>query len=687
MKLLKKILINLSKIFNTLLNNGLKNHNNIQEKKIVNIINFYTFSLFIYLALLGVINIVDKTYIIGSINLLISLLLISNLLIFNKLKNITIASNITIILSGLILFYTYLSGGKNGTGFLWILFFPFTALMIIELKKATIFFGLLIFTQILFKIFSINIYNYNKIYENFDSIFFRLIFIQIILFITTFYLIKNRNDFYNEIDKINKQKINLFINLAHETKTPLTLINNYLDKYIKKKGMTEELSIIKENLDKMINNMTDYLDIGKLERNQLFYNHDTIINFSSLIKIKYLLFKEIANKKRIKIKLDTPENLYIKIDPYAIDRIINNLLDNAIKYNKESGTINIKLVSLNDKIEFIIEDTGIGINEEQLEYIFNPFYQVSIEKRNIQGIGMGLNIVKKIVDEVNGEIKVTSKINRGTLFKITFNTYKLKEKDIINEEVKHLIPKLGTSKNALKKIKYFSNRYNIFIIEDNIEILLLLQDSIKNKYNFFYSLNGKEALEKLNSIPRPHVIISDIIMDEMDGYAFSENIFNNEEYKSIPFIFLTAKNIDEDKLKGLSKGAIDFICKPFNIEILLAKIESILKYQELINEVILKNLNKEIYNYLKFNSNQTLTAKTDIKKSINYNLIGKLHTEYGITQKELEIINLLRKNLEYKEIGISLNISINTVRTHIKRIFEKCKVRSSRELLKRIDDY
>jgi DNA-binding NarL/FixJ family response regulator len=177
------------------------------------------------------------------------------------------------------------------------------------------------------------------------------------------------------------------------------------------------------------------------------------------------------------------------------------------------------------------------------------------------------------------------------------------------------------------------------------------------------------------------------MMDEMDGYTFFENITNNDEHKSIPFIFLTAKNMENDRIKGLSKGAIDYISKPFSINELLAKIESIIKYQELTNEIVIKNIGEEIFNYLKFKSNLNQEAENIENNNIDFDLVGKMYLEYGITQKELEIINLLKKGFEYKEIASFLKISINTVRTYIKRIFKKCNVRSSREVLNLIDNY
>lgn len=682
MNLLKGLFTNFSKYFNIFLNIGLKDKKNIQEKKNVNLINFYNLIFFQYVTLMGTINVIDKTFIIGSINLLISVLIIINLILFGKFKNLEIASHISIILLAFILIFTFISGGKENTGFLWLIIFPFGPLQLIGVKKGTLYFLGFLF----FQIFSKNcswVYDYGKVYENFDNIFIRIILIEIFLYIVAYYFIRNRNEHYLEIDNINKQKINLFINLAHETKTPLTLINNYLDKYIKKKGITEELSIIKENLDKMTNDMIDYLDIEKLERSQNLYDHDNIINLSRTIKIKSLLFKEIAKKKEIKIKLNIPDNIYIRIDPNAIDRILNNLFDNAIKYNKENGLMNIRLITLKDKVEFIIEDTGIGIDEEEIKYIFDPFYQSSKIKKNIQGIGMGLAIIKKITDEINAKVEVSSRINKGTIFKILFDSYKLIEGDKINEEIKYSQIKSSKRKQILEKTKYLAARNNIFVVEDNTELLLFMQNNMKEKYNFYYALNGKEALIALKVIPKPDIIISDIMMNEMDGYTFLEHINNSEEFKSVPFIFLTAKSFEEDRLRGLKNGAIDFISKPFSIEILLTKIESIIKNQELRNEMVLKNIGEEINDYLNINSK---TRGIGIER-INFDLIGKLHSEFCLTKKELEIINQLKKGFKYKEIGKNLDISINTVRTHIKRIFEKCRVRSTRELLNLISNY
>lgn len=484
-----------------------------------------------------------------------------------------------------------------------------------------------------------------------------------------------------ELEEANRQKTNFFINFAHEIKTPLTLISNYFEGYIKKTGLFSESMIIKENLDKLTRDMVNILDVEKLTKGQMFYDHSMIINLTDIINKKIYLFRDTAEKRGIKICESVHENIYTKIDAFAIDRILNNLLDNAIKYNKQNGEIKVILKADKRNIVLIISDTGLGIDKEQQKNIFDPYYQLSHHKRNVQGIGIGLNIVKKIITEIDGKITLKSELNKGTEFALNFKRYNLKRGDMVNCDYKVSMPIKASFNMELNNIEFKEGRYNIYIIEDNMELLTLLKDAINAEYNFFYALNGKDALKKINDIPKPDIIVSDIMMDEMDGFEFFENVNKNEEYKSIPFIFLTAKNGKEDRIKGLTKGAIDFISKPFSIEVLVAKIESFIKYREKNRMMIQKDVSNELYNYLRQEFKSLKRQQHNKNNDIEYDVLGKLYTEYHITKKEIEIINLLRQGFEYKEIGAALNISINTVRTFIKRIFKKCNVNSIKGLI------
>lgn len=519
-------------------------------------------------------------------------------------------------------------------------------------------------------------------------IIFYVVFIALVIFTSKFYfenkkkesiIIKQKDElesFNKYLKQTNEQKTNFFINLAHETKTPLTLIDNYLEKDIKKRGASEEIEIVKQNIYKLQRDMINFLDIEKIDRKQIFYNHNQIIDFSNILSLKIIMFKEIANKKDIKIKSEIEENIYIKIDPYAIDRIINNLIDNAIKYTKNGGYIDVSLKLNNGKVEFIIRDTGIGISKEEQENIFKPYYQVSHNKSNIQGIGMGLNITKKIIDEVGGKIEVESKINEGTKFTIRLKKHILTDKDIIQEMIEYSTPVSNITDIKLKEEKYNESKNNIFIVEDNLEMLSYLQDNLLDKYNVFYAKNGKEALEKLKNIPKPDIIIADIMMDVMDGYEFYENIKKGEVFTDIPFLFLTAKSGINEKIKALSKGAIDFISKPFDLNELLFKLNNIL-------EVNIKHEKKFIESIYKTSKVQLKEVDNKIE-AIDYD---KLKGKYNLSNKEVEICKLIKEGLMNKEIGQRLNKAESTIKNYIKIIFEKLFVNKREKAIELMDEF
>ena len=479
-----------------------------------------------------------------------------------------------------------------------------------------------------------------------------------------------------QLEDANRQKTTFFINLAHEMKTPLTLIDNYLDNDMIKRGSSLELDIVKKNVNKLKNDMVNYLDFEKLENKMVFYDHDRIINLSEMIEEKIVLFQNVAKKINIEILSTISEGIHIKIDPFAMDRILNNLLDNAIKYNRENGRISIALEQKKNKARFVISDTGIGISESQIENIFEPFHQISHEKRNYQGIGMGLSIVKKILDDIDGKIVVDSKIGSGTEFQIILKSYDT-EKDFIAEKIPLTLPfsEINYNRNQTKEQSLDKNKKNILIVEDNPEMSNFLYDTLKEYYNTFISENGRHALELINKIPKPDLIMSDIMMDKMDGYEFFDELSFKSEFSSVPFIFLTAKTSKSDKIEGLKMGAIDYINKPFSMEELTFKIESIIN----LNERQRKNNINEIKSFFSnvfdghFNNSSSIQ-----REQSDFNGICD---ENDINKNEKQVIKLLLKGLEYKEIGYELNISINIVKKRIHSIYNKMKVKNKVELV------
>jgi len=483
------------------------------------------------------------------------------------------------------------------------------------------------------------------------------------------------------LEKINEQKTNNFINLVHETKTPLTLVNNYLEEYINKYGSAKELDIIKGGVDKLTKDVTSLFDIERFTKGIDVYNHNQISNFSAIIKSSLVLFEYYCQKQIISCHKSIQENVCIKADPNAIDRIVNNLIENAIKFSSNEGEIEITLKTFGDKIHFSIKDTGIGILPDLQKKIFEPYYQINHEKTGLQGMGLGLPIVKKVVDSLNGKIEVESNPikTKGTKINIILTQYNLEENDT---PVDKLLKSQSSSYNIenfnIVDTPYLPNRHSILLVEDNKAMLKFLFKKLNEKYNIFSSINGIEALKKIYDLPvKPDLILSDVMMDKMDGFAFAKALSEQSSYNHIPIIFLSAKSTPTDKLKGLRLGAIDFISKPFSFEELSQKIETVLGNIDKQKKAI---INASIAN-LKNISNIDTSPSDDVNLSSKFEQNCKM---YNLTSREIEIFKLMIKGMTYKTISKTLFISDRTVTKHIQNIFEKIGVSNKVEMINKL---
>ncbi|MBN2443083.1 MAG: response regulator [Spirochaetales bacterium] len=477
------------------------------------------------------------------------------------------------------------------------------------------------------------------------------------------------------LKKANEQKTRFFINLAHETRTPLTLISNYLEKYISKAGMDSDLRILKHNIDLMLKNMVNFLDVEKLRRGQIFFNHNQAAPLSEILKSRIILFTGIAHTKNIIINHTIEDDLYVKADPYAVHRIINNIIENSIKYSGKGGVINITLGKSENVILFRVADNGIGMTKDQMNHIFLPYYQLSHKKRNLQGIGMGLYIVKRIADALHATIDIDSAINRGTTFIISFPDYVPEEKKDYEFDNDLSTPyDSGQTNIELKEENITPAKKNILLVDDNPEMLYFIQTFLKERYNVYMAENVKGALEKLKTISPPDIIISDIMMDELDGHQFFSFLKRSEEHNDIPFIFLTAKSSEEEKLKGLSEGAVDYIYKPFSIGELSAKIESIIDNRAQLKKKYVERIETRIKGVLSHIRKQNLLKERFLP-------VDKLGETYNLSKREREVILFLLDGCINKEIGDRLEISLRTVEFHLSNIYKKLNVRNKIELV------
>ena len=478
-----------------------------------------------------------------------------------------------------------------------------------------------------------------------------------------------------ELDRLNQQKVNTFINLAHDIKTPLTLINNYLDDYIKKTAPDDELNIIKLYVDRLSRNITNLLDIQKFEKGYELYNHQVIINFSDTLSSSLILFKQYALRKNINIQGKIEPDIYIKADPAAINRVINNLLENAINFSEEGGAIFITLKQLSEKIILSVKDEGIGIFPNMHKRIFEPYFQILRNKNNSQGLGLGLPIVNKVIVELNGEIRINSNpyLSPGTEFVIILNQYLIQKGDTVLKEV-DLNSIHGHDLQELSIADYDFGKKSVFIIEDNISMLNYLSKKLLLKYNVHTACTGHEALQMLKKLEKlPDLLIIDVMLEKVSGFELAKIISNHPKYKYLPFIFLTASSSMKDNLQGLMLGAIDYIHKPFSIHVLLHKIEAILLNAE-------RQRNSSLENDAHHSGSLHGTIPFDHKQLFEENCIL-----YNLTSREKEISTLICAGRRYKEIADSLFIAEKTVAKHVQNIFEKLGVTNKVELIHKLE--
>lgn len=402
-----------------------------------------------------------------------------------------------------------------------------------------------------------------------------------------------------EIKELDEAKTRFFANITHEFRTPLTLVISPLQQMLKSPTgqiAPNRLKSVLKNAQQLLWLINQLLDISKVESGEA----KVVINRGDLVGITQDIiqgFQELAKQKNQDLVLTTwqPEwETYFDKDKW--NKIIYNIVFNAIKFTPVNGAIQISLTKQTKQnaswICLKIKDTGIGIAEDQLSKVFNRFYQTdNSSTRSQDGSGIGLALVKELVELQDGEIWVTSKVNQGTTFDIHIPIPSVKGSQAKEVKKTALTPKLPivhsfepqealldevvtTNKEALK----------ILIIEDNREMLEYITSCLDhNKYSIYKASNGEEGIKKAQALI-PDLIISDIMMPIKDGFEVTTMTRRHIATSHIPIILLTAKATLNSKLKGLERGADAYLVKPFHPEELVLRIQKLIELRQLLQE-------------------------------------------------------------------------------------------------------
>lgn len=480
-----------------------------------------------------------------------------------------------------------------------------------------------------------------------------------------------------KLEQILAEREHTFVNLIHETKTPITLIKNYLEDYIEKNGDSEQLTIVKKNINKLSKDITNLFDIERYNHGFATDEFSPVINLSYLLEDTILLFEPYCNRQNIRLTWTITEGISLKANPQAITRVINNVMENAIKFSEANSNIVVSLLADEDFVLLKFVDEGIGIDNTQLENIFIPYFQINNNKKNIQGMGLGLPLVKNIISTLQGKILITSSTandQKGTTVLITLprckETPTEKLQQYSNDDIHY------DKEPDIADYYKHEEGTTILVVEDNLHQNAFLSGKLSEQYNIVTALNGKQALEKIQQ-SIPDIIISDIMMDEMDGFKLAEILSGDAVLCHIPIIFLSARNSDKDKLKGLTTGAIDYIEKPFSMDQVRLKIGAILNQREKQESRFLHDL----YATMKQHRKNGLPAPEVIDKNTALNRNVKL---YALTRREADIATLLIEGNSAKAIGEKFFISEKTVNTHIRNLYEKLGVKSKFEMMTKL---
>ncbi len=397
-------------------------------------------------------------------------------------------------------------------------------------------------------------------------------------------------------EEVNHSKLQFFTNITHELLTPLTILSASVDELkIISPNNGEHYQVMTNNINRLIRLLQQILEFRKAETGnlKLKVSHGDLAAF---VRNSVESFRPLIKKKEINFSLTCrPEQLPAWFDTDKVDKILYNLLSNAAKYNEPGGMVRVELSAVDPgKAEIVIKDNGKGLSPEAVKNLFKRFYEGDYRKFKTIGTGIGLSLTKDLVLLHKGNITVSSKEEEGTVFTVTVPIHR---DCYLPEEVDESIQVQTDPAEALPALeapeaepaKPDGNFRSLLLIEDNEDLLHLMVRLLSPNYKLFTATTGKEGLEIIGQ-EDIDLIVSDIMMPEMDGIEFCKQMKGSLETSHIPIVLLTAKNREEDRAEAYDAGADGFITKPFNLSVLHARINNLLKQKERVSGDFKKQL-------------------------------------------------------------------------------------------------
>ncbi len=462
----------------------------------------------------------------------------------------------------------------------------------------------------------------------------------------------------DEIAHLYEIKNQFFSNISHELRTPLTLIlgpsTDLLENQSLDIGQKNKLTFINNNAKRLLRLINQLLDLSKLEAGKLDLRarQQNIVKLASTITES---FSSMATSRGISLTFESNENsLYVFYDPDKLEKVLINLLSNAMKFTKKGGRVVVVVSKLDNTCQIVVEDNGIGINSEQLPYVFDRFFQAdNRESREHEGTGIGLSLTKELIELHQGSITVVSEQDLGSTVTVTlpFGKEHIEERQLVKFNTgqapvgKFIEEPIGLERQETN-LEELEQGEIILVVEDNAEMRAYIINQIENDYQIIEAENGLVGLEKAKEHV-PDLILSDVMMPIMDGTELCKHIKNDDATSHIPVVLLTAKASEEDKIKGLNIQADAYLAKPFNKLELHAQIKNLI-----LNR---KKLQKRFANTTLISPKDI--AVTSMEQQFLEKLLEKIEENLGDegfgVEQLADFMHLSRSQLHRKMISIT----------------------------------
>jgi signal transduction histidine kinase/DNA-binding response OmpR family regulator len=551
------------------------------------------------------------------------------------------------------------------------------------------FFNNLRFYLYLLLVVTLYYFNFFTLKQNSDnSSIFLIPFIFISIIVRKF--MEDVERYEIKIDETNKklsqldlQKSRLFSNISHEIRTPLTLIlgaNEHLQGFTETQKYTQ---IIKSNSDRLLELVSQILELSKLENNQREVEL-TEIDFGLFIRDYIHSFESLAGIKKRNFQYEQASNLVLVfIDQDAVSKIVTNLLGNAFKFSREGDSISIQAqLNTNDFLQLIISDTGKGISKKELPHIFDQYYHSNVGLEASSGIGLAL--VKELVNSLGGTISVESKVDNGSVFTVDlpcvleqFEDLKIKYAIKNNQKGfvfnNNLFLESETEDVEESKSEAFDTgeKEILLLVEDNSVLRAFIKEIVSKEYLVIEAKDGEEGIEKAIEII-PDIIISDIMMPKIDGLQLLKTLKNDIRTSHIPIVLLTARADETDVFNGLELEADDYMAKPFRKKELLLRLKNRLSTRD--------KLRKKYENFTQLSSKDTpiVTIEDQFLEKINTKVENHLSDiDFGSDELALEIG--LSKSQLFRKIKAVTNLSTSIYMRNVR--LEQAKIRLQQKQL------